>query len=1727
MLRLAGYQINTEISKSSNSTVFRGTREDDNLPVVVKLLNREYPSEKELFAYIREYEIMQKIGGGCIAKPYALEQFNNGLAIVMEDIGGESVSNIIKSRKLWMREKILLAIRMAQSLTQIHQQRIIHKDVNPTNFIWNTATGQVKIIDFSVSTQLTREASRYEGLNNLEGTISYISPEQTGRINRPIDYRTDLYSLGITYYEIFTGQLPFKGEDESEIVYSHIAKKPLPPNQINPEIPAAISDIILKLISKMPEERYQTALCLKKDLEFCLQCLESGKAIKGFKPGKEEIVDRFDIPHKLYGREEETAILIDGFEKAAAGHCVFLLVSGYSGVGKTSLINEIRKPVTGKKGYFASGKFSQLITNTPYSAFVHAFQELIRQLLSEPQSRLDEWKQRLLDELENNGQVIVDIIPELERIIGPQPKLIELNSTEAQNRFQMVFRKFITAIAGIDNPLVIFLDDMQWSDASTLNLLKYLLGPDKLQYVMLIGAYRDNEVQAGHPLMQMLDELGNSQNDLIYRQIILKPMEIDTINQMISETLHCSPSTSISLARLIWQKTKGNAFFVNQLLNSLYLDGAFTFIPEKGQWEYDQEKVEAAEISDNVVDLLVRGIQLLPADTIDALKLASCIGNQFDLATLLHITHKPVAELGEDLWVAIEKEFIVPLNSNYRFINTYKDMQITPDMEVRFAFAHDRIRQAVNSLLDEEQKSAMHLHIGRTYLELFDRQERPDLIFEIVNHLNASRGLILEKDKRIRLMNLNVEAGNRAKKSIAFSAAANYFAIAGSLLAEEEWLQRPDELFRILLEHAGAALLSGDLDAADALCDRMMHRAVGKFQISEVSNIRAQIFEFRGKLAEAIDEVRKSLRLFGVILPDTDDEIQQRINESMMRIQAFLKQTPVEELVNLPEMKDPEKKMVMQLLYQALPSAFHYNTFLFILMPLMMLELSITHGISPLTCKGLTDCAMDMATMFQDFETAYRLGKSAFLVIDRFKAESMKSAAYFSFTFCSYWRVHYRESLSSYEMSFRKGLETGDMQHASYAIAHKVHLMMWVGKNLTECSEETEKAIRFLSESQTAMPLLSTQIVQGAIRKLQIIPEDWMDFKKQERDMLIRLEKIGDMAFLARFYQYNTYVSFILGDMEEAEKWSTLADGCIFASMMDFPLPDHNLIKALLLISKWKRATEEEHVKMKEILDGICNRMKIWKESCPDNFAHKYYLLSANIAVIENQPLDVIVELFNKAMGSFGADDYIQYRALCNELYGEMWKERGDETIAKAYIREAYYLYRQWGACRKTEFLEKRYPHYFMPDDTYRDSEAANMPINHSSIDMAAILKSTQAISSEIKIEKLLSILLRTMIENAGAQRGCLLLRNEEDDQLYIEAMQGSSPDQFYVMQSISLTESDELCHEIVRYCVRTGETVVTHHALSDDLWQNNPYITKNKIISALCMPVVYRNHLKGVVYLENNLSDHVFTSERLKILQILSAQAAISIENARLYGNMEDIVKERTNQLNKANEILKELSYRDSLTNLYNRRYTFEIIANEVGKFIEHKKRAINHSEKRKLSYDENVIGIFLLDIDYFKEVNDTYGHLVGDKVLVQISKALKKMIRQDDSLVRWGGEEFLVILYNAKPEYLKKFARNVIDTIRHMPLKVSHDENIYKTCSVGFVEMPLDGSNPDFLNLEQMINLSDYALYCAKENGRNCAAQFELVKQTETDENVKQLLRNLSKRTRVNHEYFNIVLL
>ena len=707
--------------ESRTSIIYRAYRKWDNRPVILKTLKEQYPLPEQIAQFKREFEIAHtlKSGHGAdtpltgVIEVYSFEKHGYSFVIVMEDFGGESLDLMMKAGKIHLRthgiaDFLLLAIGITEALAQIHQRQIFHKNINPSNIVFNKNTSQVKIIDFGLAVSLSRDNPVFSNLNILEGTLAYISPEQTGRMNRIVDYRTDFYSLGATFYELLTGHVPFPTDNFLELVHCHIAKQPAAPHELRSEIPKALSDIVVKLLSKDADDRYHSANGLKNDLEECLHRWRKWGHIDPFPLGQHDISDQLQIPQKLYGREQETEALLAAFERTRTGTIEMMMISGPAGIGKTALVQEISKTVMSRRGHFIAGKFDQFQHNIPYSALIRALQSLIRQLLSESEAVVEKWRKSIKAMIGSNGKVIADILPEVELIIGPQPSVPLLAPVEAKNRFLKVFQNFIGLFSQPDSALVIFLDDLQWADEDSLKLIEQLLTAPDNNYIFFIGAYRDSDLSISHPAIQMLEKINKS--GVTANSITLGPLTLTNIACLIADTMRCVPDQCRPLAELVLSKTGGNPFFMLEFLKSLHGEGLIAFDYHHSIWQWELAQVQARGITDNVVELIIGKVQQLQMQTQELLKLAACIGNEFDLKALAYVYKNSSDATATDLWPAIADGLIVQLSSTLKLATTETE-GLANEAFREYKFAHDRVQQAVYSMipLEEDRQSICKL----------------------------------------------------------------------------------------------------------------------------------------------------------------------------------------------------------------------------------------------------------------------------------------------------------------------------------------------------------------------------------------------------------------------------------------------------------------------------------------------------------------------------------------------------------------------------------------------------------------------------------------------------------------------------------------------------------------------------------------------------------------------------------------------------------------------------------------------------------------------------------------------------------------------------------------------------------------------------------------------------------------------------------------------------------
>ncbi|MEZ2230666.1 AAA family ATPase [Microcoleus sp.] len=1493
---LSGYQILSQIYESTNSIVYRGIRQQDNQPVILKTLKQDYPTPAELTRYKQEYEIASNLNIEGVIKVYSLQAYQRMLVIVQEDFGGSSLkmlmNNPVEAQNIAsLRQFLHIAIKIAEILGNIHAANVIHKDINPANILLNQETGQVKIIDFGISTVFTRENPTLKSPNILEGTLAYISPEQTGRMNRFLDYRTDFYSLGITFCELLTGQLPFTTNDVLELVHCHIAKQPDSPHQIKPEIPKPVSDIVMKMIAKTAEDRYQSAFGIKADLEICLNQLQTQNLIEPFNLGSKDTSGKFQIPQKIYGREAEIVTLLEAFERVAAGKIdgiELMLVAGYSGIGKSALVQEIYKPITRDRGYFIAGKFDQFQRNIPYSAVVAAFSDLVRQLLTETETQLNKWRQKILTALGVNGQIVIDVIPEVELILGKQPPVPNLGSAEAQNRFNLVFQNFIRTFCDRDHPLVIFLDDLQWADSATLKLIQLMMTDAETQYLFLIGAYRDNEVNLTHPLMMALEDIRTG--GATVNTIALAPLSIEHISQLIADTLSANIETIKSLSKLVFSKTNGNPFFVNEILKKLYNEELIYFNFYSHIWQWNIAQIEQTSITENVVDLMIAKLKKLPESSQQLLHFAACVGRDFDLKILSLISGKSVVELFSDLKVAIQSELIISLSEldSELLIQYYK-------------FGHDRIQEAAYALIDESQKKAIHLQIGRLIRQNRRSETLSEKVFEVVDHFNKAGEIITERQERDEIAKLNFIAGHKAKAATAYGEAVQYLHKALDLLAENSWELQYELTLNIYTEAVQAEYLNTNFEEAEKLSEILFQQAKTVLDRINVYEAKIQFACVQNQMSCAIDTGLQLLEMLGVSLSHSPPT---NLN--------------IDSLYELPEMTDPALLSAMRILVNLFSPAYISNPALLPTIAFTMLELCLREGNSPQAAFAYAFYGVLLCTEMNDIEAGYKFGRLALQVLDKFESSYIKCKVHEVFNaFIRHWKEPARASIEALRQTVRFGMETGDLEFAGYSALHYCAYILLVGEPLESVYDKQMTYIDFFHKSKQEFSFyyaknwvyLAWNLLGKTDNNNRLMGELF-----NEEEMLVFFKENNNFSSLFCFYLVITMLSYLFKDYQEAANNAAIATEYEQAMAGLLPATQHPFYYSLSLLALYPNADHERKIEYLEQVNLNQNKMKKWVDCVSVNFQHKYDLVEAEKARVLGHNWQA-AELYNRAIKGAIDNGYIQDEALAYELAAEFYLASGMDKIAETYLQETYYSYTRWQAWAKVKDLESRYPQLRTKSlaatrITEARTSVTQIQTTTSSdiaLDFATVIKSSQAIGSEVMLEQLLPKLLKISIENAGAQVGFLILESQE--RLLIEAEGSVDSERVTVLQSINIETSEKLPLGVIQYVARTREDVVLSDAAKEGVFTSEPYMVKNQPKSLLCTPIINQGKLIGILYLENNLTTGAFTSDRLAVLKILSSQAAISIDNARLYQNLEDKVEERTAQLAQANQEISTLN--------------------------------------------------------------------------------------------------------------------------------------------------------------------------------------------------------------------------
>jgi diguanylate cyclase (GGDEF)-like protein len=1776
---------------------------------------------------------------------YVLQKIDNGLMLVMEDIDAISLQQMIHQKQLPLSYALEIAIQVSTILGKIHEKSIIHKDMSTSNIIIHSETKCVKLIDFAFSEEFTAHKNTKRS-DPLQGTLSYISPEQTGRMDRKVDFRSDYYSFGICLYEMITGRLPFVTKDPLRLIHCHIAKSPLTPHELNLDIPKPVSNIVMKLMAKNPEDRYQNMRAIHTDLTNCIQQLASSGEIKDFDIGKHDIPRHFSLSTKNYARERELKQMVNIFERMFArdhtNHSMnnhktkpkteVVLVKGDAGIGKTAFIDEVKKQVLranlNNHIFFISGKYDRFSKNTPYSALVSAFSELIRQILKMDEKDLAVWRKKIQSSLNDNGQLLINVIPEIEWIIGGQPEMIKLTPKELQSRFQNTFQKFMMIFADTAHPLVIFLDNIQWIDPTSLKLLRLLLTNED-NTLLFIGAYRPGKMPEDHPLFETIAHI--EQSNITVTMIPLRPLSKTHINQLICDTFRCLPVYAQSLTDVVMNKTHGNPFFINEFMTSVY-EKKYIQLTDSG-WKWNISQIEQTDITDNVVRLMSDKIQRLDDQTGLLIQSAACIGSEFSKDILTHIVSNEIMDIDRCINEAINEGMIVQTEQSK---SEYGRCSLHA-----YRFVYDRVHQAAYALITDTKRQALHKKIGLFLLEKTNDDAKKAKVFDIVNHLNMGIGDCSDPKEKIQLSELNYKAGLRAKTSTAYEAAYMYFIIGISLMNDDQWESDYTLICSLYLEASESAFLIGKFDEMMRFSEAVLSHSTQLMDQAKAYEIRLQAFKMQDKKKEAIEIGQKVLAMLGVSIPDRANKLTAMI--AIARIYFSMSGKRIEHLIDLPVMTQPEQQIITRILTFVATALYITSPEILPLVICEQIKLFNKYGNTPASSATYAAYGMILCGFLNDPDNGYRFGRLAISLLDKFQTREYWAKTLFrAGSFIFHWKEHVRDTLPMLNDACKNGIETGDIEFSVFArYVHGVYSIL-AGIELPIIKENVQTFMNNYPQLKHISAQHYRNLVQQLLENMMTSNKTpWIlsgQFYQEETTFPYHI-KSNDRTLIAIVYFTKGLLNYLFYRYEEALDCLDNAKIYLSGLMSTFVVPCVYFYDALIRLALYDHLSRFEQRKFFKIIVSNQKRLKNWSKHSPMNHLHRYHLVQAEICRIRKETSDAMIH-YDKAIHLAKENQFLNDEALANELATRFYISNKKKKHAIPYLLDAYNAFHRYGAISKTDHLIQQYP--FIKDvirsinqtSSWNQLLSSNVSLQNAAkeIDLISIMRASTSISEEIVFSKLVEKLMLVVIENAGATRGCLIL--VQDDQLFVEAEIAEEKRENILIKSIPFVKRKDLPEQLINYVKRTHTDCVLIDASKTGDFTDDRYIHEQQIHSVMCIPILHHGELTGVLYLENNRMTGSFTANHVQILKLIASQAAISIENAKFYNQLEDKVQERTQELSQAIDALKQRAYEltilnkmsdmlnecrkekdthdvlqktcealfpddcgfiaiqsmdsnspemivhwninepitsahlpechciktnqkktstesiinnncspchisegtnvfcfplmaqnqtigvfhlqlntkndenksdelqkiiqaredlavrmaeqytlslanlrlqkklhmesiiDPLTKLFNRRYLEESL-----------KRESNRCQRRKKN-----LGVIMIDIDHFKQFNDTYGHKMGDNVLSELGQFLKNVVRKEDIACRYGGEEFMLILPESNIHTAIERAEQICERIQQ-EVTVSHKEKkIAITASIGVAALEEHG--PD---ITKVIARADEALYKAKGMGRN----------------------------------------
>jgi predicted ATPase/class 3 adenylate cyclase len=1517
-MNLAGYSDIKKLTEGPERVIYTGLRESDQKPVLLKALRSEHPSADLIALMYHEYEVCKDLHLPGILQTYDLIDQQNQYTLIQEDMQGISLHDYLQKNPLNDLALFLkLAIQMTQILGELHQHHVIHKDIKPANFIIHPDTLTEKLTDFNFASKLLHEVQDVVPPNKLEGTLAYMAPEQTGRMNMNIDYRSDFYALGVTFYEMLTGELPFLYNDPLELLHAHLAN-PIPDLSSGKfTIPIMLAKVVQKLMAKNPRDRYQSAIGLQADLERCQNELENTGKIEAFLLGENDVFDRLNLSQKLYGREEEAKLLLAAYDRVSQGAVEGLMVCGYSGIGKTMLINEVHKPMVKQKGYFISGKFDQLQRNTPYTAITQAFNQLARLILAEPEHRFEQIKKEILNALGGVAQVIIDLAPDLELIIGAQPALEKISAQETQNRMMTFFKRFLKVIASGDHPLVLFIDDLQWVDSGSLKLLEYVLTDDELSHILLIGAYRDNEVDEIHPLRQFLNNM-EAQRKAIHT-LSLGPLTTEHFEDLFKDSFNREALVIKPFAELVHKRTEGNPFFCKQVINTLYREKLLYFDYDHRQWDWNLEGITQLKITDNVVDLMLSKLQELPLETQNLLKYAACLGNRFTIESLMLVSGQSGDAIGKTLWAALQQELILTLRLGYKRMEAmrHENLAALLSKDITYQFVHDRVQQAVYQGISKEEKEHMHLSIARLIIEKEPETSQKERLFEVTDHFNQAHRLLTEIEK-IKVANLNYQAGLRALNANAYVPMSKYLFSGLSLIDENGWDGQYELLFNLNREYAMSLYLRGQLEESASLSKNLLSRAKSILDIVSVYRMQCLLQQAAGDMPEALETMLKALDLLDVKIPRNPSYLQ--VYMKSLLVKQEMRRYNISNLEKELKICTDEKIFVaMKLLHEAFFFTYWSHTSLYLYISIVAMQLMLRHGRTTAAASSLTFYCFTLLYLHRNVDECFELWGAVerLLQIEVDKYASADSYYVRAYIF-NHLRYPPENARSYYSQALQDGLESGNLIVAAISM-YALYYLPARTKSKRECIQTYGIVIDFCRKihlhdqadlAQLRFQMMSEDDVSNSSENL---------FKKISSGKNIPYKVFSSMMMVDKLFFLESYEQAVTYHLSwfVYEAWVFIHDETW----------DHETIGALSIMKYLPHLPYFKRFPYFRNFRKIYKNLKFASKINPDDYLHQYLILSGVKAQSEGAFEKALI-FFQKASENAKKRDFSLWAAMANEYAGDLLATRGYARAAIDYIRDAHYYYDRYGVFSKVKILENRYPSCFSARteiDVSTQMKGATQlhstttTTTSASLDFMSVIKASQTISGEIILDKLFEKMLHIVIENAGAEKALFLERNN-NTWIVTASLLVRKGEKEFKMLNASLNEFQDVPQTVIQYALRAKEPVVLNHAAEDSQYRQDPYIMRFEPKSVLCLPVLHQDKVLGVIYLENNLTIGAFTQDRITVLTTLASQIAISLENSHYLQRMERLYRSTERFVPKAflslmkKETIEEIKVGDSV---------------------------------------------------------------------------------------------------------------------------------------------------------------------------------------------------------------------